>query len=557
MQPLFTVSQIVAWEQRWFNRAGDANGAMAHQLQCMQQAAWQVASDLIRLQKPVLIVCGTGNNGGDGFWVAYYLQQAHQQGYFLPNHRQPVIVQYVAHSRAADYIETLQKKSANPENPTLSKQLDTAALIGLRAAYRLKVPFELFENQATLFSVVAHEPFIILDAIFGIGLNRAPTGLERDAILAINAIKSATKGPCSGCQVIALDVPSGLQADTGHVWQHCAVKADVTLCLLALKQGLLTGQAPLYTGQIKILPLLPPDTTLRPAGFWHTTIPELPKRSVTAHKGTHGHVCIVGGGPGMGGACLLAAEAAMRMGAGKVTVVTRAEHISALLTRQPNIMAYALTDDLTALSDWLIDKYQEFSSIAMGMGLGRDSWGRQVWQAFLPFLNDFAPKQANRPLPKIIIDADALYHLKQTKLLDTEPCKHWYHTPHSGEAAYLLDTNAVQIEENRFAALQQLATRYGGQWLLKGAGTLVLEDTRLSICGLGNAGMAAGGMGDVLSGMAAGLMGQFLNNTVDPAPHLIDAVVLHAAAADLAASRYGQRGLSPQQLVDCLPELIN
>ena len=199
------------------------------------------------------------------------------------------------------------------------------------------------------------------------------------------------------------------------------------------------------------------------------------------HKGSYGHVLVVGGHEQMGGAVIMAAEAAFHAGAGKVTVVCHRNHHQAILSRAPNIMLR----DINALDENNIKEIlSQIDAICFGMGLGRDDWAKQIYQQWFNLLN-----QSTRL--EIVLDADALWFLaKQPEKLNT----HIYATPHPGEAATLLGCSTAQIENDRIAAIYALQQKYAGQWVLKGAGSLILEDN-LYICTQGNAGMGTGGMG--------------------------------------------------------------
>ena len=516
---VYTSQQVRDWEKIWFGQHNSSYGLM-------QQAAWAVAQQIQQRypMQPLTVWVGAGNNGGDGWLTAAYVQQA---------------------GWAVTVYEV-----ALPNTPD-AQQAKQAAL----AAGVLIQPFEQKRPPVTLGGVpsfvkgglgrIGLDPCngIMLDALFGIGLSRAPDGQMAAAIAAVNQAKAA------GATVIALDVPSGVQADTGMVWDGCAVQADLTLCLIALKSGLITGQAKNYIGELQILSLIPNLTTLQPMARHITTIPRLPARAVNSHKGTHGHVLLIGGALGMGGAVLMAAEAAVRAGAGKISVLLHRDYQAAILARSPNLMSLGVGDDLAALKAVLAERLPQVNSVAIGMGLGREAWGKQIWQTLLPILLDATQVAA------VVVDADALYHLADT---DPELLKdrntHWHCTPHSGEAARLLDCSVAQVEADRYAAIRQLQARYGGQWLLKGAGSLVLDQRGLSVCGLGNAGMAVGGMGDVLAGLTAGLLAQWSDLP------LSDAVCLHAAAGDLAAQcQYGQgqRGMTALDVVEKIREVVN
>ena len=247
-----------------------------------------------------------------------------------------------------------------------------------------------------------------------------------------------------------------------------------------------------------------------------------------------GHVLVVGGDRGFGGAARLTAEAAARSGAGLVSLATRPEHVAPVLSARPEIMVRGVVD-----ADDLSGLLKQASVIAVGPGLGRDRWGRALWSRVA---------EVAKPL---IVDADGLNLLAESPRYRDD----WVLTPHPGEAARLLARNTSQIQADRFAAVRNLRLRFGGVALLKGAGTLVsVENTRpVGVCSSGNPGMASGGMGDVLTGVIAGLVAQGF--TLGDATEL--GVCLHAAAADAAALDGGERGMLATDLMPQLRRFVN
>jgi ADP-dependent NAD(P)H-hydrate dehydratase / NAD(P)H-hydrate epimerase len=368
----------------------------------------------------------------------------------------------------------------------------------------------------------------VADALLGTGLDRDLAGSFRAAVEAINA---------AGRPVLALDLPSGLHADTGRV-MGVAVRADLTVSFIGLKLGLFTGRGPALAGAVRFAGLgVPWDLAagLAPAakrldsmrlGDW------LPRRPRDAHKGCFGHVLVLGGDHGFGGAARLAGEAALRAGAGLVTVATRAEHVPALLAARPELMCRGVTTpaDLQPL-------LARATVVAAGPGLGRDAWGRALLAAVL---------ESGLPC---VLDADAL------NLLAVAPRRfeRWVLTPHPGEAGRLLGTDAAAVERDRPAAALELRARYGGIAVLKGAGTVVCgAGQTLWLCDRGNPGMASGGMGDVLTGLVAGLAAQ----VGDLERAACAGVLVHALAADDAAGR-GERGLLAGDVLYALRPWVN
>ncbi len=475
---------IRAWERRWF-------AAQNSSLGLMQQAAWSIAQQLIELFndraiKNIAIWCGEGNNAGDGYFIASYLKQAGFQ------------------------VEIF------------AAQLGESTDLHCAAQFAREMKAQIHPNFDIKRTFDCH-----IDALFGIGLNRELNIDWQQVIQKFNE-QSGLK--------ISVDIPSGLQANTGQVLP-CAVRADHTFTVLGLKAGLFTGQGKEYAGQVRLVSLIPIDNELKPLAYLSLTNIKLPQRMAFGHKGSYGHVLVIGGHEQMGGAVIMAAEAAFHAGAGKVTVVCHRNHHQAILSRAPNIMLR----DINALDENNIKEIlSQIDAICFGMGLGRDDWAKQIYQQWFNLLN-----QSTRL--EIVLDADALWFLaKQPEKLNT----HIYATPHPGEAATLLGCSTAQIENDRIAAIYALQQKYAGQWVLKGAGSLILEDN-LYICTQGNAGMGTGGMGDVLAGMITSLKAQFHKGIA-----LHEIVTLHAQAGDQLA-KHGMRGLQAYQMNEAITQIVN
>ncbi len=489
---MYRVAQIRAWEAAWFAASHAAWGLM-------QQAALAVVQWIVRHHppQPVTVLCGTGNNGGDGHLVALGL---HQAGW-------PVQWLCLGEPGRAD------AQAAH-------EQARRGGLLPLRWQPGLSLTGAL-----------------LVDAMLGIGCTRAPGPKLQGVIESIHRHRKQCPSPVT---VLALDVPTGVDADTGQVWNDCAVQADVTLCLLGLKMGLLTGAARDFVGRVEVLPLLPAQVP--PCAWWHQQAPTLPLRRPNSHKGSFGQVLVVGGQAGMGGAALLAAEAALRAGGGRVTLAASRQAIDAALVRGPALMGIALDEDGHSADPRWAQLLADADVLVVGPGLGRGDWGHAVWQAVFAVL-----KQAARTA---VLDADALYFLAREPPPAATWRAHWCLTPHPGEAARLLDTDTAAIEQGRVQAVIALQARYGGQVLLKGAGSLVHDGQNLHVCALGNPGMATAGMGDVLAGLTGGLLAQFAGLP------LMDAVLLHAAAGDLAAQD-GQRGMTALDVLAKIRAVVN
>ena len=484
---------IQAWEQRWFAQQNSSLGLM-------QQAAWTISQQLIepfnknKIQK-IAIWCGQGNNAGDGYYIAAFLKQ---HGFHITVY-------------AAELGQSLDLKQA--VQYALLNRVDIQSIDYLLSENANHQEIPTFDCH--------------IDALFGIGLNRMLDQKWRSIIQLFNS-QIGLK--------IAIDIPSGLHANTGQALPS-AIQADQTFTILGYKAGLFTGQGKEYVGKLHLVSLIPIDAELKPLAYLSSEKIVLPKRQAFGHKGSYGHVLVVGGHADMGGAVIMSAEAAFHAGAGKVSVVCHAKHHQAILARSPNIMVR----DINALDQESIQHLlTQIDAVCFGMGLGRDEWAEQVYLEWFNLLNQSSHLE-------VVLDADGLWFLaKHPQKLNT----HVYATPHSGEAATLLGCKPADVEQDRIVAIHNLQQKYAGQWVLKGAGSLILED-ELFICTQGNAGMGTGGMGDVLAGMIASLKAQFHEQVA-----LHEIVSLHAQAGDLLAEN-GMRGLQAHEMGKMIYKVVN
>ena len=443
------------------------------------------------------MVCGAGNNGGDGFVVARLAREA---GFSV---RALVVGDPGRLGRDASAMLGAMREAGVDLEPFAAAALDG-------------VP-------------------VVVDALFGTGLTRPVAGAAAAAIEAMNA---------AGAPVLAVDVPSGVDADTGSV-RGVAVRASLTVTFIAPKRGLFTGAGPDHCGRLEHDALgVPPALAGRvPAGAMRLDYDRLPDhpclgpRPRDAHKGDHGHVLVVGGDRGFAGAVRLAAEAAARVGAGLVSVATREVHAAAVSAMRPEVMSRGVEDDASfeALAG-------RATVVAVGPGLGRGEWGERM------FANALGCRSG-----LLVVDADALNHLAGAGR--SAPRRDdWVLTPHPGEAARLLGVSAGEVQADRFAAAAAIRERFGGVCVLKGAGTVVDAGPSrpVGVCVNGNPGMGTGGTGDVLTGVIAGLAAQ----GAGPADAAEVGVCVHGKAGDLAA-RAGERGLLAGDLVAELRGLVN
>lgn len=462
-----------------------------YELMCRAgKAVFDCLQEKYHLTQRVIVCCGAGNNAGDGYVVARLARQAGLK------------------------VEVVSL-------------VDPKKLTGAAAeAYN---DWKSLGHQLSDFnSKLIHRSDVIVDALLGTGLQRNVEGVWREVIEEMNQ---------SPVPVISVDIPSGLCADTGTV-MGVAVKADMTVTFIGLKKGLFTHQAADYRGEVffnnlsipeKVYTHVAPDARLL---HWSAASEWIKPRPQNSHKGQYGHVLVVGGNHGMAGAVRLSGEAALRAGAGLVSVVTRPEHISPVLAGRPELMVHG-TDELIPRQ-----LLQKADVIIIGPGLGRDDWANRLLGQVLEMTQ-----------PKVI-DADALTLLAAVEAVRDH---HWVLTPHPGEAARLLAESADVIQNSRFSACELIQQQYGGTVVLKGSGSLVSSgDTPVKVCGYGNPGMASAGMGDVLSGVIGALIAQGLELSM--AAEL--GVMVHARAGDSAAES-GQRGLLASDLFDSIRSLLN
>ncbi len=488
MSLLYEISQIRALERLSIEAGIDESTLM--------QRAGEAAFSLLQQRWPEtgrLIVCtGKGNNAGDGFVVALlaHLAGIHVEIYALYD----------------------------------PKTLKGAALAAVNQCFKAGVPIKNYHDD------LSFDADLVVDALLGIGL---AGDVKEPYISAINTIND------HNVDVFALDVPSGIDADSGSI-KGAAIDAEVTLSFIGLKQGLYTRKGVSRCGELLLATLDIPDEIFSQVSAstkivdWEYIRPHLPKRARDAHKGDYGHVLVIGGDYGMGGAVRMAAEGSLRVGAGLVSVATRPEHVAVVSSSRPEIMCYQVSNpaDLLALTD-------KVNVIVIGPGLGRTPWAEMLLDTVL---------KLDKPL---LLDADAL------NLLSERPDQrdNWILTPHPGEAGRLLGISCQQLQEQRFEAVADLQKRYGGVVALKGAGTLIKgSEGLIKLCRAGNPGMASGGMGDVLSGIIGGLVAQ----DIDLLTATEIGVYIHARAGDLAVEEGGgERGLLATDVFTHLRKLVN
>lgn len=382
---------------------------------------------------------------------------------------------------------------------------------------------------------------LIIDGLFGIGVNREVTGDGARAIARIN------EAGARGTGVLSVDIPSGLDATTGRV-HGAAVKATRTVTFIGLKLGLMSADGPAHSGNLAFHDLDAPDALYADQPYRARRIAHrdlrhvLPARARSAHKGDNGHVLCLGGDRGLGGAIRMTAEAALRSGAGLTSVVCHPDHAGAMSQARPELMCLGLAaDDVddTRLAALL----GAASVIAIGPGLGAAD------DKTSPNFGDRLYDQAMAADVPLVVDADALNRLARAP----QQRGNWILTPHPGEAARLLGCQTADILMDRVGAVRRLAERYDAIVVLKGAGSLVATPNEIWLCSQGNPGMAVGGMGDVLTGVIAALVAQGLTL----ANAAVAGAYVHALAGDTTADAIGERGMLPSDLISRLPGELN
>jgi len=488
-QGLYSVAQVRAFDAYAIGVLGIPGITL---MERAGEAALRVLRERWPTARRVAIVCGGGNNGGDGYILG-------------------------ARARAAG-LEVSLLALVDPAQLRGDARLAADRYIAGRGIVRTFAPATLAGAD------------LIVDALLGTGLRAPPRAEFAAAIDAMNG---------SGLPILALDLPSGLDGDRGRA-PGVVVRAGATVTFVARKLGLYLHDGPDYTGHVYLDDLgvsLPQDDTAAPALELLATdeiARVLPPRPRAAHKGDFGRVLIIAGGQGMAGAARLAGEGALRSGAGLVTVATSPENVAAIVGGRPELICHGVrsVEELAPL-------LAAASVVAIGPGLGTGAWSRMLLDAALA---------AGKPL---VIDADAINLLAASGV---RPPPMSVLTPHPGEAARLLKTDTASIQSDRRAALARLVELTASVVVLKGAGSLVgAPGRRPGLCAEGNAGMAAPGMGDVLTGALVAMLGQ----CADPWRAARVGVLAHALAGDEVASRGGQRGILALDVAAALRRWVN
>jgi len=515
----------------------------------------------------ICVFCGSGNNAGDGYVLAK-LAAMDKKTVSVVNCFNPEKLKGDA-KRAYQDLLAANVKPLNEKIKNCYKFLDTFCWLDI-------------DNDEM-------NELVVVDAIFGTGLKR---NIDDDYLInLIEAINYHSQfygdiyeelNQKHVGHVLSIDIPSGLNADTGSV-MGTAVTANVTATFMGIKKGMLTNDGPDCSGEIVFSRLNIPnqsyESLAHKLGGAHANILRLDSyipvweknyettyslrsflepRKRNSHKGNFGHALIIGGDEGYLGAAQLAAQAAMRVGAGLVSVATRQSHAAQLSIAVPEIMSHGVET-----LNHLMPLIKRANVIAIGPGLGQSEWARLLFARVLEL-----------DLP-IIIDADALNLLSE----EEQSSPNWIITPHPGEASRLLKVDTNTIQSDRYQSAKMLHEKYQGPVVLKGCGSIIADSRGdLFVCASGNPGMSSGGMGDVLTGVIAGLLAQGIEmdeeifeeytNRQPILKRKIDiigdatkfGVLLHSHAADMAAGEGVnslQRGLMATDLMPYLRQLAN
>ena len=491
--------------------------------------AWQTIQALPFESSEIWILCGPGNNGGDGFMLAQYAKLAGKnvRVWTLTETSNLQNDAKKAHEELSELKVAISNLNANQ----FLSELQNAATSQINS--HKDAEYLPAGKQST--------KHLIVDALFGTGLSRPIEGELTELFQHLNRADSKLFK-------IALDTPSGLNVATGEI-QGTALKADMTISFLTHKFGFYTAEGSNVCGEIYYsdlnLSLDAPQAlnSQTPVAISHAMeywVHKKPKLLKNAHKGSNGTTLLIGGNHSMSGAVQLAATAAVKTGCGLTKVITRKSNHAGLSSAHPEIMCYRH-------KDWK-SLFASSSAIGIGPGFGQDKWAQTLWQALLSTLN--------RPVS--VVDADALNLLaKAVKYSDSNfsenlKSSQWILTPHPAEAARLLGSTIQDIQNDRLSAIKALHQKFGGVIVLKGNGTLIYDGQQVELCRYGNPGMAKGGMGDVLTGTITSLLAQGME--------LFEAaclgVNLHATAADKIANVQGLAAVTPSQIPEHYSALL-
>ena len=455
---------------------------------------------------PVVIACGRGNNGGDGFVVARHL--------------------------LARGIEVEALLIGEREQVGGDARLNLEALLGLGGQVHT------LGADLTVLREALGRAGLAVDALFGTGLSRPLEGGWLEVVTAFDEAR---------CPKVAIDIPTGIDANSGAVL-GAAVHADLTVTFAHLKAGLVQGAGLIHAGEVQVVGLGIPDRAILDEVGWLATVTEqtdvvdaLGRRALDCHKYRAGSVLVVAGSEGKTGAALLAARGVLRAGGGLVTVASWPAAIDSIESRVVEVMTARL--DPADLEQTLVAALDRKTAVAIGPGLGLDERAQR--------LSDEIVLGWRGP---VVVDADSLTHFAGRAEALREAQGERVLTPHAGELGRLLGIGSAEVEAQRIDTARRAAELSGATVVLKGPRTVVASDggDRVSVCAAGNPALATGGSGDVLTGIVAALLCHAPTHEAASA-----AVWLHGRAADRWAARVGaDRGMLATEIADELPALV-
>jgi len=472
----------------------------------LMENAGRGALDRIAVRFPerlreVVLVGGVGQNGGDAWVIARHLVTA----------------------------------GVRPRCVLVGARADVQgdAAINLACLSALGVTVDEARDAGGLETLDAHihDASLVIDGLFGTGLTRAIEGLHAEVVSRLNAC---------GVPVVALDLPSGVDANTGAVL-GVAVRASLTVTFAVRKPGLYQFPGVEYAGDVECVPIGVPVTGESTSALLEASDVDtwVPKRARDAHKGTAGHVVIVAGSPGTTGAAALCALGALRMGAGLVTVFTRGVGTE-ITERYPEIMVRVLDEDVDAAVAEVVSFAADKRAAVIGPGLGLDAYGRTL-----------SLKLAATLTIPTLLDADALTAVDTDLRRAGAALGPRVLTPHPGEAGRLAGCSTAQVQANRYAIAERLASDSGAVVVLKGAATVIaLPNGKTRVCDRGTPALGVAGTGDVLAGAIGALLAH-----VSASEAACSGVYLHASAGELATDQ--DRGLLASEVAAALPRALS
>lgn len=528
---VLTTQQMKKVESDWIAQCDPNWGQVLMEI-AGRSAAQQAHTMWLESPGTVAVFCGRGNNGGDGMVVARYL---HQWGV-------PVRIFIVSSSGGKSSSRSGGGQSTASGDVAMAT-VESSTNRDILKKLGLKVETVTASLLNTLFTDADKQFSLIVDAIFGTGMDREVEGLFADLIAGIND---------SGVRVLAVDLPSGINSDSGQV-MGSAIKAAHTVTFGCVKVGLLCYPGAEHAGQLSLVDIGLPQARLEKPIIQVTTVEHvlsrLPKRPHNSHKGTFGYLLTIAGSLGMSGATVLASQSGLKAGAGLSILATPKSLVGHLPPQEVIYHAIDETDECSISARALVDLEDDLeraTGIVLGPGLSRN-------EDTVNFVHKFLTKFLAKSDTPCIIDADGLNAISENPKLFPKPARHVVMTPHPKELSRLLGSSTSEIQSNRIAAAQLGATMFGCTIVLKGAYTVIADpDGHVFINPTGNPAMAKAGAGDVLSGIIGGLMAQ----GVEAFDAAVLGVYIHGRAGDIAAEEIGSFGVLAGDISAFIPEAL-